>query len=472
MTNGSTPRPSELKPYADAVDLAGDSPTEDPAPAPAAPPYDPAQIQSHILTSNEPVTHACVVLLRVTEAEQARSSLSALASAVRPAAATGGVAYLIGFTHAGLARAGDGEDAPRRLSAGIHRRHGGAQFAAGRRARQPPRPLAPAAGLGPGGQRAPRRHEGRARARPPAAEGPGEQRRPPCIRVLATEVAALDAKDGLRVLAVQPTFAVRNAKGEMAGHLELCRRHQPTEDRPHRAPPADPPLPFDERVWPGEVLLGHANNREDAANLRDRPAAGSTAPSWWCASCASTWTRWTAAMTSRTPAERDELLSRMMGRQRDGTPLVPLPPGAGPNDFNYDKASDACPYHSHVRRANPRDGRRYTPRIIRRGMSYGPPVAAEPAAERGLVFMAYCASLAEQYETIQRWITGGNSSGVGSAQGDAFLRVPQIGREVHLPLPRQARQRGPLRARRQAVGAPGMGPVCVRAVAACAAAAR
>jgi hypothetical protein len=48
--------------------------------------------------------------------------------------------------------------------------------------------------------------------------------------------------------------------------------------------------------------------------------------------------------------------------------------------------------------------------------------------------MAYCASIAEQFEAIQRWIAGGNSSGVGSAQGDgrdgissasAFERIPR-----------------------------------------------
>ena len=68
------------------------------------------------------------------------------------------------------------------------------------------------------------------------------------------------------------------------------------------------------------------------------------------------------------------------------------------------------------------------PRILRRGMGYGPSAAEAPAdAERGTFFMAYCASIAEQFETMQRWVAGGNSSGVGSAQSDPLLGVPRAG---------------------------------------------
>jgi hypothetical protein len=100
------------------------------------------------------------------------------------------------------------------------------------------------------------------------------------------------------------------------------------------------------------------------------------------------------------------------------------------NDFNFNsnEASDACPFHSHIRRCNPRDGRAYTPRILRRGMSWGQP-DADLGKPRGVMFMAYCASLSEQFETIQRWVAGGNATGVGSAQGDPLLRVPEEGKK-------------------------------------------
>ena len=124
----------------------------------------------------------------------------------------------------------------------------------------------------------------------------------------------------------------------------------------------------------------------------------------------------------------DEIASRIMGRSRDGTPL--LGGAAGPNDFTYeaDPHGTKCPLASHIRRTNPRDFThgRPTPRLMRRGMSYGPAVAPDGAAdgaERGLMFMCYQSSLSEQFETVQRWINGGNSTGIASAQNDPLLGV-------------------------------------------------
>src|SRR3546814_6072153 len=37
------------------------------------------------------------------------------------------------------------------------------------------------------------------------------------------------------------------------------------------------------------------------------------------------------------------------------------------------------------------------------------------------MFMAYNASIAEQYETIQRWVNGGNISGVASGNNDPLV---------------------------------------------------
>ena len=117
------------------------------------------------------------------------------------------------------------------------------------------------------------------------------------------------------------------------------------------------------------------------------------------------------------------------GHPKAGQPLTQVPP-PDPllNDFNYDYDAEAqlCPFHAHIRRANPRvrvtsaDGGVRPPRIVRRGMSYGPPVRSDDDVqtardalqqERGLVFMAYNASLGEQFEVVQRWLAGGNSSG-------------------------------------------------------------
>jgi Dyp-type peroxidase family len=118
------------------------------------------------------------------------------------------------------------------------------------------------------------------------------------------------------------------------------------------------------------------------------------------------------------------LAAKLMGRWRDGRPLAH--PVAATNDFNYkgDPDGSKCPFHAHIRRANPREPQSL-PRIVRRGMSYGQP----GDADRGLVFMAYNTNLAEQFETIQRWISGGNSSGGYSGQSDPYLGVAVAGEE-------------------------------------------
>lgn len=152
---------------------------------------------------------------------------------------------------------------------------------------------------------------------------------------------------------------------------------------------------------------------------------------------------------SDTGLDREQVLAHMMGRwpiehPDANNPLVPLVDPSRRNDFNYenDKAGLQCPVHAHIRRANPRtnytgalrspmqDGAR-APRLFRRSLSYGP-TRHEPtdaAKERGLVFMAYNASIGEQFELVQNWLAGGNSAGGLSAMPDPFLGVPESGRK-------------------------------------------
>lgn len=143
------------------------------------------------------------------------------------------------------------------------------------------------------------------------------------------------------------------------------------------------------------------------------------------------------------------ILSKMMGRQvssatdsigRDigGQPLIgKLPATDNLFDFTGDETGTACPFQSHIRRANPREiidsseipGQR-VPRIIRRGMTYGSSFDKRNPddQDRGLMFFAYNASIGEQFEVVQRWISGGNSTGVSSDQSDPFLGVAHPGR--------------------------------------------
>jgi hypothetical protein len=69
------------------------------------------------------------------------------------------------------------------------------------------------------------------------------------------------------------------------------------------------------------------------------------------------------------------------------------------------------------------------PRLIRRGFSYGAPFSPTTAnEERGLVFMVYGASIAEQYEIVQRWLNGGNSTGLPSTQNDPISAPGDVNR--------------------------------------------
>lgn len=133
----------------------------------------------------------------------------------------------------------------------------------------------------------------------------------------------------------------------------------------------------------------------------------------------------------------EEVQAKIVGRWQDGRPLT-KPTLTNPNnqnDFDYsdDQHGRKCPLNAHIRRTNPRFRQSYdpntrihmhhdAPRIMRRGFSYGPKVGSDPAdAERGLMFMCYNANIAEQFEVIQRWIGGGNSTGLNSAQNDPLL---------------------------------------------------
>jgi deferrochelatase/peroxidase EfeB len=126
--------------------------------------------------------------------------------------------------------------------------------------------------------------------------------------------------------------------------------------------------------------------------------------------------------------DRELVAAKLMGRWRNGTPLV-IAPGA-PSDISdakinaYDYAStpqhpaffdDAdgfrCPIGAHTRRLNPRGalvmGQPHSRRIVRRGMPYGP--AFDPAqpdtTERGLVGHFICGDLESQFEFIYRvWV--------------------------------------------------------------------
>ena len=160
------------------------------------------------------------------------------------------------------------------------------------------------------------------------------------------------------------------------------------------------------------------------------------------------------------PEKREHLATAMVGRRRDGTPLLPPAeetiPGTATGDalnhFNYlpDPAGTRCPFGAHIRRANPRTGdlppevhgffswliktlgfglKRHDEdliastrfhRLLRRGRAYGPRLTPEQAikpnaavAERGLQFICLVANISRQFEFVQNaWMMSSHFSGL------------------------------------------------------------
>lgn len=158
----------------------------------------------------------------------------------------------------------------------------------------------------------------------------------------------------------------------------------------------------------------------------------------------------------------EQLAATMVGRQLDGTPLMPLLdvdiPGIALDDqlnrFHYvsDPNGNVCPVGAHVRRANPRTGdlppgggcvfgrlmkilgfaakgpnsdliasTRFH-RLLRRGRPYGPrlspgdamkPAAANDQQPRGLQFMCLVANISRQFEFVQNaWVMNSSFAGL------------------------------------------------------------
>ncbi|VVO08298.1 Dyp-type peroxidase [Pseudomonas fluorescens] len=126
--------------------------------------------------------------------------------------------------------------------------------------------------------------------------------------------------------------------------------------------------------------------------------------------------------------DAEELLAaKLMGRWRDGTPLVMSPTApdqelSSSNDFGYSEDLDGrrCPFSAHIRVTNPRDQeldhtstvRGHIPRVIRRGSPYGRKLmgTVDDQVERGLVGMFLCASILRQFYKLTVWMKENNFS--------------------------------------------------------------
>jgi Dyp-type peroxidase family len=134
------------------------------------------------------------------------------------------------------------------------------------------------------------------------------------------------------------------------------------------------------------------------------------------------------------PGGEEALAAKIVGRWRDGTPVILSPDGSDRerhltperiNDFRYEDDPDGrrCPLGAHIRRVNPRDAlgwhatRSRRHRMIRRGMPYGPPAPdgeVDDGQDRGLIFVSFGSSIRRQFEIVQaQWCGDGNIFGLG-----------------------------------------------------------
>ena len=404
--------------------------------------YDPAQVQGGIVTSYDSrdvrTTHGCLLLLGIEDPAKARQAIAWLLPAITTETSDPSWPYRanIAFTARGLANIGLSETElarlPKEFLEGMEARGGMIGDVRGSHPRRwtlPPRNW----------------------PRPT----PDEPHRPP------VEVAEIDIVIEMR--AVSPStahdatdsdhplnWAVRMAHDGAAlsglgllgvesmyragsgGHFGLADGiSQPIAENK-----TTPPTSHD-HVARGEVLWGYVNDRgfEGAGDPPPDPNPyldnGSFGAIRKLSQDVEHFEALLAANSGRPgQPDRETLLKKLIGRDSKGTPTLPgLPPRA--NNFKYegDRQGVHCPFQAHIRRANPRTdnhGRR-PPRIVRRGMSYGPAWHDAPKAARGLIFIAWNASLAEQYEVVQRWQNGGNATGVASTQSDPLMGVASAG---------------------------------------------
>jgi Dyp-type peroxidase family len=401
--------------------------------------------------------HARHLVLRVDRAADGRAWLGRVAPTVTPARVWRDrpvSALNVAFTAAGLAALGVGEAIVRGLPP---------EFVAGMAAR--------AAALGDVGDDDPAGWE------PSGPHQPGAHvlvmvHAPAAADCEAAADAAADAATaaGLTVLARQPLANLRGPEGaadavriEHFGFADGVT--QPAVEGAVEPTTVDGngTLLGDGRwrpLRPGEFVLGYPDEEEDAP-----PVPGplglvrnGTFLVWRkLAQDVAGFRRFLAERTAGDPGGAARLGAQMVGRWPDGSPYgdVLVDPAAGPGGL------EVCPAGSHIRRANPVRslpavrGLVSRHRLLRRGMPYGPPlppgVTDDDGVERGLVFLAYCASISRQFEFVQReWVNDGNVVGAGhtadpiagTGAAERRLAVPAPRPRVLGDLPRFVRTRG------------------------------
>ncbi|HEY2481395.1 MAG TPA: cytochrome P450 [Caulobacteraceae bacterium] len=154
-------------------------------------------------------------------------------------------------------------------------------------------------------------------------------------------------------------------------------------------------------------------------------------------------------------ATADWVAAKMLGRWRDGTPLIDRPTTSAPgtpaqstpdNDFSYgvdDPSGLLCPLGAHIRRANPRDSLQpgdpteqlitNRHRLLRRGRTYES-AASEGESEKGLLFVCLCGDVERQFEFVQQtWVGSPGFHGLSDEPDPVITQSDSEGRVFTIP---------------------------------------
>ncbi len=250
--------------------------------------------------------------------------------------------------------------------------------------------------------------------------------RPSRDRALARVRALARASKAVAIIGEESGQGMRNANGECVEHFGYVDgRSQPLflkEDLSDEIGRADGASVWDPGLGAGRAIV------PDRGAPVPRLQFGSYLVFRKLEQNVRLFMRERAALARRlnlTGADRARAGAMVIGRFEDGTPLV-LQRTAGmrspvPNDFTYDSDPDGtkCPFFSHIRKVNPRgsgsfsEARERRHLMVRRAQTYGVrtddvhdgKVSSKPAKGVGLLFMAFNASIAEQFEFVQQaWV--------------------------------------------------------------------
>ena len=191
----------------------------------------------------------------------------------------------------------------------------------------------------------------------------------------------------------------------------------------------------------GEFLLGHRDEDSWIPGYRQPMLKNGTFMVWRkLRQHVDVFQRWITDTAGPDMAAQTRLKAQLVGRWPDSGESLMTAPYFDPsvrapkpdNGFVYsaDRRGARCPLGAHVRRAYPRDGLGYGTertkrnRIIRRGMPY-----SDIDGTKGLIFVCFQASIARQFELIQRhWLQDGDAFGLGANRDFITAAMPDAAR--------------------------------------------